>query len=286
MVRLLTIGNSLAENATRYLEEIAAAHPGGASVVVGKANLGGCSLEKHWNLVQQCDLLPDVKPYSFYLTGAERRPVSLREALAAETWDYVTLQQVTNDSWRPETYEPFFGNLHRLVRELAPQARPVVHQTWAYRVDATLFAEWGIDQQRMYEGICKAYDSVAQRYNCRQLPCGHAFQRARATLMFAPDPSFDYANPVPRNLPDESTSLIAGYHWRTGNTPSGTAELHQDHRHGNAAGCYLAAAVWFEMFTGRSVLENPFCPEGVAEDMRHLLRTVAHETVQQYGGPL
>jgi hypothetical protein len=286
MVRLLTIGNSLAQDATRQLEQIAAAHPGNVALSIGKANLGGCSLEKHWNLVEQCDLLPDVKPYNFYLTGEECRPITLREALISQPWDYVTLQQVTDLSWRPETYHPYIDRLHALVRELAPHAQPAIHQTWAYRADATPFAEWGIDQQRMYDGLTEAYNGVARQFQCRILPCGHAFQKARALLRFAADPRFDYANPTPMALPDQSASLIVGYHWRTGNTPSGKAEFHQDCRHGNTAGCYLAGAVWFEMLTGESILENPFRPDGVGAQMWELLRQVAHETVAEHGGPL
>lgn len=117
MTKILTIGNSFAENATRYLAAIRAAEPG-VDLVVGKANLGGCSLEKHWNLVEQCDLLPEVKPYNFTYVGREgSEPATLRDALRAETWDYVTFQQVSDKNWQPETYYPYLDKLHALVRQ-------------------------------------------------------------------------------------------------------------------------------------------------------------------------
>ena len=44
-VRLLTIGNSFAENALTYLPQIV--DSAGHNLVVGRANLGGCTLERH-----------------------------------------------------------------------------------------------------------------------------------------------------------------------------------------------------------------------------------------------
>jgi len=285
MIKVLTIGNSFADNATHYLEKIAAAD-GEVELVIGKANLGGCSLEKHWNLVKQCDLLPDVKPYRFYRTGEEPCNLSLREALSRENWDFVTLQQVSDLSWREETYYPYIEKLHELVKALAPHAQVVIHQTWAYRCDADELKKYGISQAEMFQLLKKAYENAAKKLGCRIVPCGEAFQKARAIFNYTPDRSFDFTNPQPLKLPDQSRSLIVGYYWQTGNTASGNAELHLDGRHGNAKGCYLAGAVWFEMFTGKSILDNPFCPEGVTREELAILKNAAHQSVMEYGGPL
>lgn len=194
MTSVLTIGNSLADNATVYLEELAAAD-GAADLVIGKANLGGCSLEKHWNLVQQCDLLPQVRPYDFYMTGRDTRAATLREALAARDWDYVTLQQVSDLSWRKETYYPFLMHLYELIRELAPRTRPVIHQTWAYRGDAPMLKDFGLSQEEMFQGLRMAYAEAADKLSCPLLPCGEAFQKAWAAMQFVPDRAFNYDHP-------------------------------------------------------------------------------------------
>lgn len=128
MIRILTIGNSFAENATRLLQEFAAADAG-VKFLIGAAGLGGCSLEKHCNLLDQCKLFPHVKPYPFTRTGMEIQLATLREILVAEPWDYVTLQQKSGLSSLIETYEPYFGRLMTLIQELAPTAQPLVHQT-------------------------------------------------------------------------------------------------------------------------------------------------------------
>lgn len=284
MLKLLTIGNSFSNNATRYLEEMFAA--AGKDLLLGKTSLGGCSLAKHWNLVEQCELLPDVKPYDFYRTGRESVPASLQDGLTAEAWDYVTIQQVSHESWRPETYEPYAGNLYTLIRESAPQAEVLLHQTWAYRVDAPLLQEFGVDQQGMFERLTAAYGALAERFNCRILPSGDAIRRARAAFDFRVDPDYDFADPAPLDLPDQSRSLIVGHFWRTGNTASGKAELSLDERHLNAKGCFAANCVWFEMLTGLAAAENSFVPDGVSAAEADILRTAAHAAVAAYGGPL
>ncbi len=285
MTKILTIGNSFSQNATRYMEELCETVPE-ADLFYGKTNFGGCSLEKHWNVVKQCDLLPEVKPYNFTRTGMEPVEATLKEALQAEKWDFVTLQQVSRQSWLEETYEPWFGFLHSLIKELAPQAQPVIHMTWAYRIDSPQIAEWEITQQIMYEKLKENYERMGEKYDCPILPSGVAFQKARAQLNYKVDESFDFENPKPLELPDQTGSLNAGYHWRTGNTPSGNAELGLDANHGNALGCYIGNAVWYERFSGLKIADNPFCPEGVTPDELEILKNAAHEAVQEYGGSL
>jgi len=278
MVKLLTIGNSFADNATKYIENIFNAD-GESSILLGRANLGGCSLEKHWNLVEQCDLLPDVKPYDFYMTGAGTVKATLKEALVSQKWDYVTLQQVSDMSWREETYFPYMENLYNLVKELAPQAEIVIHQTWAYRSDAEEFKRYGINQKEMFIRLKEAYAKAAKKLGCSIIPSGEAFQKARGIFNYTPDTSYDFENPKPLQLPEQSKSLIVGYYWATGNTPTGKAELRMDGRHGNSKGCYLANAMWFEKFSGKSILNNSYCPEGVTAEELEILKKVAHGTM-------
>jgi hypothetical protein len=283
MIKVLTIGNSFADNATRYLEEIAVAGMD-VGLVIGKANLGGCSLEKHWNLVEQCDLLHDVKPYDFYMTGAGTHSATLKEALTSEKWDFVTLQQVSDLSFRAETFYPYIEKLFDLVGKLAPQAQRVIHQTWAYRSDSGELKRYGISQEEMFTSLKQAYSDASEKLGCRIIPCGEAFQKARAIFNFTPDENYDFENPKPLELPDQSKALITGYFWRTGNTDTGKAELLMDGRHGNEKGCYLANAIWYEMFTKNSIFDNKFCPEGVSQEDMEILKNVAHETVIEYGG--
>lgn len=282
MIKLLTIGNSFADNAAKYLEQIAASD--GTEILVGKANIGGCPISKHWNLVEQCAALPWVKPYSFYLTGSENVPMSLADALAAEKWDFVTMQQVSDQSWRSETFYPYINKLSDFVAERAPGAERLIHQTWAYRVDAHEYAKYGIDQQTMYASLREAYKGAAEATGgLRILPCGDAFQKARAVCGYKPDPNYDFANPPLMKLPDQTGSIIAGYHWATGATSDGKAQLVLDGRHGNAIGCMLAGLVWYRALSGRKLDGVTFMPDGVTEGDMRIIKEAAEEAVSEIG---
>jgi hypothetical protein len=274
----------MTDNATKYLEEMAAVV--NFELLLGKANLGGCSLEKHWNLVEQCDLLPFVKPYGMYKTGNETRSVTLREALDSEPWDYVVLNHFSNLSWRQETYSPYLDRLIDLVRKHAPQAQILFHQTWAYRYDSDLLKKFGISQQEMFDSLKQACAQVTRRFGCRLIPSGEAFQKARAVLKYTVDTNYDFSDPQPLQVPDQEGSLIVGYHWKTGNTASGKPEFHLDGKHANINGYYLASAVWYEMFTGYRIFENSCRPEGISQEVLAVLKNAAHETVAEYGGPI
>ncbi|MEG0766376.1 MAG: DUF4886 domain-containing protein [Clostridia bacterium] len=230
--------------------------------------------------------LPAIKPYLFKQTGLADTPATLREALCAAPWDFNTFQQVSDMSFRPETYFPFLQSLYDLARTLAPQAQIVLYQTWAYRVDAPDLAEYGLTQTQMHAQLTAAYDTAARTLGCRVLPVGDAFARARVLLGYHPDPTYDFAHATPYALPCQTGSLIAGYDWATGNTASGHAELQMDGRHGNALGCYLAAAVWYEMFTGLSIGKNPFCPAEITKDAQAVVQLAARQAMQACGGPL
>jgi hypothetical protein len=237
-------------------------------------------------VVKQCDLLPEVKPYNFTRTGMEPVNATLREALAMEKWDFVTLQQASWLAPLEETYEPFFGNLHSLIKEIAPQAQPAIHMTWAYRIDSPYLAENGISQEEMFEKLRKNYQSMSDKYSCPILPSGKAFQNARARLGYKPDGTFDTENARPLDLPDQTGSLAVGWRWRTGNTPSGNAELGLDANHGSALGCYVANAVWYERLSGLQIKDNPFCPEEISKEELGILQAAAHEAVLEYGDSL
>ena len=279
MIKLLTIGNSFTMNATRYLDGMMASEKD-IQFIIGKANIAGCSLEKHWNLYKQLEFFQDLKPYCFYKTGDEPFYAALTEILTCEDWDFVTLQQVSNLSWRMETYKPYINNLYDIIKKLAPQAKLVIHQTWAYRIDAKELIEFGITQEEMYELLCMNYLEIANEFKCEIIPCGRAFQIARADFKYSIDKEFDFVNAYPPLLPEQSKSLIVGYYWETGMyTQTGKAELAIDGKHANDKGCYLASAVWYEFFTKRSIFDNRYFPPDVSEKDLELLRKSTHQAI-------
>lgn len=116
-VKILTIGNSFADNATRYLEEITTSVPG-KHIQIGKANLGGAPLDRHTDFIHQSKLDPTFKPYS----GR-----SLQEWLELDQWDFVTIQQVSHKSFKAETYHPYVDELIRFIQCHALDAEILIH---------------------------------------------------------------------------------------------------------------------------------------------------------------
>lgn len=167
-VKILTIGNSFAQNACTYLPPIAES-VAGCEVVIGKANIGGCHLEKHANLIRQSEQDPSVKPY---------KGKTLKEWLRQEAWDVVTIQQVSYLSFELASYHPHVGDIIAYVQRHAPQAQLYLHQTWAYAPDCPRLEGFGMDAREMYKGLKTSYRSLAKQYELPILPSGDAFYRA------------------------------------------------------------------------------------------------------------
>lgn len=281
-IHLLTIGNSFSNNALTYLERIAE----GTDAVrfdVGRASLGGCSLEKHWNLAQYTARQPDFKTYRVK-AGRDGEPVemNLQEALASQSWDVVTLQQVSRKSWLQDSFEPWLGDLHGMVKTAVPQARIFLHQTWAYRSDTPFYAENCITQEIMHRRIRENFRHYADKYGCGILPSGDAIDRARRTAGQTfewPEPDYDYQKAEAPGLPRQDHSLAVGWHWRITQPENGIPELGRDSNHLNARGCYLCSAVWFETLTKMSIHDSQFSPDDLDTEDAAFLRDVAHATV-------
>lgn len=279
-VKILTIGNSFTQNATEYLSDLA--ETAGKDLLIFRANLGGASFERHANFLEPEDD-PNAEPGTPYKnhphpkTG-ERQDFSLREALQSADWDYVTIQQVSSRSFRPET----FGPAHRLIayiREHAPNAEILIHQTWTYRNDYSGYEKDDFSQQKMYDGLTAAYEGLAREYGLRLIPVGDAFHAAGQTAewSYQKDPDFDFENPPAGLLPDQSGSLIVGYVLRGRDR----SRLHFDFKHANTAGKYLGAAVWYEILFGEPLPADTPTPDGLTRTEAESLRRIAHQAVQK-----
>lgn len=278
--RILTIGNSFADNALAYLENLAGSNDE-VRFEIGRANLGGCSLEKHWNLARYTDRQPEHKTYRIGM-HADGTPheATLQEALAAASWDYVTLQQASAKSWDRATFQPYLGSLHKLVCRSAPQAKILLHQTWAYRSDSPFFPQNGLTQEIMFERIRDTYAHYAAELGCGLLPAGEAVQRFRRSPNRSftwPEADFDYSHAEAPALPRQENSLAIGWRWSINGSPDGIPVLGLDANHLNAQGCYLAGCVWFERLTGLDVRKNRFHPTEITAETAEFLRATAHE---------
>lgn len=277
-VRLLTIGNSFAENALTYLPQIV--ESSGHKLVVGRANLGGCTLERHWNHAAQFEAEPSDRGGSPYGGGKH----SLKEMLTKDDWDFVTIQQVSYKSHDLQTYQPYADHLHRYIRKHAPNATILAHQIWAYRLDDPRFkpANEGREPHThavMYKQVRKAYRTLAGRLNLNLIPSGDAMYRADTDQNwgYRIDDKFDFENATYPDLPDQTHSLHAGWQWRK--QKEGAWKLRMDGHHASSTGKYLLGCVWFETFINENVVGNGFVPKGIDSSYAEFLQHTAHETV-------
>jgi len=218
-IKVLAFGNSFSGDATVYIDDIAKAD--GKDLRVANCAKGGCSLAQHYNY-----MLNSSEAYGFVYYTKDAAPqnftsVTMQQALAASDWDYIVIQQVSQDSGMPETFEPYLVEILTYFEEQCPDAEILFHTTWAYAANSTHsgFANYDNDQSTMHEAIEDAYLEASARYGYVPLiPTGEAIRIARATSM--------------------------------------GDNLNRDGYHLNDKGRMIAALVWYETFTGISALDT------------------------------
>ncbi len=277
-VRLLTIGNSFSANATHYLGDLAKA--GGHTLIHRPLVVGGASFQVHAEKAQKHESDATDKA-GLYTSG-----LGLRESLAADTWDFVTIQQSSIKSHDFITYQPHAGWLHEYILKHAPKAKLLVHQTWPYRKDDVRFANPSgkagepKTQEAMYRGLTAAHDRIAAELDGRVIPVGDAFFMADTDSKwgYQTDTAFDFKTISMPTLPKQMHSLHMGWQWKK--QPDGLMKLSMDGHHASILGEYLGACVWYEVLFGESVVGNSFVLNGIEEDDTRFLQEVAHKAVQ------
>lgn len=225
MMRVLSIGNSFSQDAHRWLPALAAA--AGTQLRAVNLYVGGCSLEQHWE-----NTWKDAAAYDYEINGENTGKSAVLAALRAENWDVITLQQVSHLAGKYESYMPYLPRLAALCRQLCPEAKLYLQQTWAYETDSEHpgFAGYHRDQREMHRAVRAACRKAAGVVEAAVIPTGDVIQHLRETL-----PAFDPAAGG-RSLCRDGFHLSLDY------------------------GRYAAAATWFTALTGRSAEESPFVP--------------------------
>ncbi|GAB4020029.1 DUF4886 domain-containing protein [Spirosoma koreense] len=267
------IGNSFSQNASKYLPQLS--KEGGHQLIIGRAELGGSSLQRHWDHVAAAEQNPDDpkgKPYA---------GKSLKMLLSEGVWDVVTIQQASILSGDVETYRPYARKLYDYVKKLQPNATVVFHQTWAYRIDSKDFSQIATNDsaktsQEMWEKSRAAYHTVADELGIPIIPTGDAFWRINSMAKWAykKDDVFNFSHPQSPNLPNQTHSLNAGYRWDKG-------KLAFDSHHASAAGCYLGGLVWYSFLFNESPVKLTFYPEEIDQAFAKQLRKTAWSTVKK-----
>lgn len=242
-IKILAIGNSFSQDAVeQYLYDLAKAS--GIEMVIGNMYIGGCDLDKHFSNLQS-----DAAAYEYrkIVDGVKTNHTGTRlsDALADESWDYISLQQASGKSGVYDSYAAL-PKIIEILSQNVPQAKLIWHQTWAYASGSTHadFPTYNKDQMTMYDAITSSARR-AMNDNSRltlMVPSGTAIQNARTT----------YVGDVFNR---------DGYHLEV------------------TYGRYTAACTWFESLTGIDVTATTYAPSTVNDEMSAIARLSAHRAV-------
>ena len=220
-MRVLAIGNSFSQDATRYLHGIARSE--GVDIDVSNLYIGGCTLAQHYN-----NMLGDLKAYDFFFNGNDTKlKVSIKDMLLTQgvyegNWDYITIQQGSRYSFDYSSYQPYITEIIKFVKKYAPKAKILIHQTWAYEQGSELLKNVGYeDYVDMYHDIVDAYAKAADDINADGIiESGRLMKKMLA---------------------------------------NGMPKVHRDTFHADLGfGRYALALLWYKVLTGNDVKENKF----------------------------
>lgn len=240
MLKILAIGNSFSQDSTTYLYDLAKSD--NVELKVVNLYIGGCSLERHWN-----NIVENKADYGYQLNGTSTgKYAAIHEVLVEDDWDIITLQQCSGLSGLIDTYHPYIQDLSNYIKQYAPKAKQLIHQTWAYELDSSHseFCNYNNSQEEMYQALVKCYDTVAKELSLDIIPLGEVVQTLRKL------PIFDYKNGGKSLCRD-------GFH------------MHYVY------GRYALAATWYEYVVKGNILNNKFLPPVVDEV------TISNEELQR-----
>lgn len=241
-IKVLAIGNSFSADAVEhYLYQIGVAS--GDTLIIGNLAIGGCSLELHDSNATQ-----NKPAYSYRkIVNGEKTmspQITLEEGIKDEDWDYISLQQVSQNAGLYDTFFPYLPQLVDYVKQLAtnPDMKLIFHMTWAYDKEANHpgFANYERDQLRMYDQIVETAQKVVTELEIPVIvPSGTAIQNARTSTL-------------------GDTLCSDGFHL--------------EHTYGR----YTVACTWYEILTGKCVIGNSYKPEAITEKDAFIAQISAH----------
>lgn len=217
VLRILAIGNSFSDDGMEYIPALFA-NLGVENVELARLYVGGCSLKQHLDFYKKNE-----SPYIYTLSKAgENRWVeqtknqSLKATLEQGEWDIITLQQRSGYSGDYDSFEPYLGEIVRIIKDAQPSARIAWHMTWSYSTNSKHndFSRYENNSQKMLDAIFSATTASIEAHPEIEvvIPCGTAIQSLRKSAI----------NNHPQDLTRD------GYHM------------------GFGAGRYALACTWYE----------------------------------------
>ncbi len=250
-IKILAIGNSFSDDATEYLWKIFE-NAGFEDIIIGNLYIGGCSLDTHWDNIEF-----NLPNYTYYLHEFgfkdTKKNYRLQKALESEDWDIITVQQVSQNSGMPET----FNNLQNILdfvneTKTNKDAKIYWHMTWAYQQNSTHsgFANYDKDQMTMYNAIINGTQNTILKNEdiTDSIPSGTTIQNLRTSYL-------------------GDTLTRDGYHMSYG------------------IGRYAVALTWFAKLTGLPVDNIDYLPKEYASVIEKALPAIKESVTEAVKTP-
>jgi len=188
--KILCIGNSFSEDATTLLNPMLSSY--GIDTLVVNLFIGGCSLQQHWENIQN-----EKQDYLYMINGVGNtsgndnvRMVSINEVILEE-WDIVTIQQ---SSLLSGLYESFFPEINFILEFIKKHVKKscelYLHEPWSWEStyewdafegpDDLLKKNYSNNDLVMYKQIEKTCLDISKRLNLKVIPSGNFIQFLRS----------------------------------------------------------------------------------------------------------
>jgi len=192
ILKVFSIGNSFSQDSVTRLYEVAKAC-GYTNVVFAYATISYSDLEGHY-----ANFTNGSNGYTYYEYNKSSSFMSIANAdiytcLKRQNWDYITYQQASVRSGKPETIAPYIAALTEYAKKEVNNKNLefLWHSTWAYpklnpttgAVNNYLSQNYNNDQDYMYNSIIDVAQNVtmASGLYAGILPTGTAVQNMRTT---------------------------------------------------------------------------------------------------------
>ena len=169
-LKVLTLGNSWGHNAHSYLADVAVAS--GKTFKCVNLFKSGCSLKQHYEGWKS-----NQPQYWYELNGVIdwNSAVTLKAALASDTWDVITLHAGPSESVDAANYQPYLNELVAMLKAAQPQATIYLMQTWAFGDDYAYLTDiTGRSRAEMWSKIEPAFEQVIAETGMPVIPAGAA----------------------------------------------------------------------------------------------------------------
>ena len=188
-LKILSIGNSFSQDAHRWLYQIVKA-AGYEDITIANLYWGGCSLWQHAKNANE-DYGQNDYEYQLNTDGEIQygKGQNIRTSVESDNWDFITLQQVSGDAGKEETYNKDLTYLIDYIKQHAknPNVKLVWHMTWAYQSDSTHpdFGKYNNNQWNMFNAIV---DTIKKKIDTNNniaftIPAGTAVQNLRSSFI-------------------------------------------------------------------------------------------------------